>query len=137
MNQVNVQIPNISGTATVPGIVSLSAGISIIAANEYGSGDHKISMSIEFLGAFCRNILEREMDKMRRQQPEIDYNKLQAYVSADDVELQTLGYTILGEHTKYVTRILIAQRQSSNILLESVIMDYVYNNRLNITGEIK
>jgi hypothetical protein len=80
---------------------------------------------------------EQEMEVLRREHPEVNLDHVQDYLNSFDTELHALAYKILGEYTTYTPWILKTVRGDDGTrTYEEILMNYEYNNRLNITGRI-
>lgn len=113
----------------LPGI---ACGDGLHVENSTGSyQDHKIDLSPEIVEMLSYIIIQREMDQIRREHPEVDLQRIQEMLDSGDVEMRNLGYSTLQQYTIYTYKLMILTNKYS------VIQDYLRSNRYNIGGKVR
>lgn len=117
---------------TVPEMMTDSYLIEIM----HSGSDKIIRPTTEALINMVIPIMQREMRIVRDSHPEVNFSKVQEYISASDKSMNDLGYAILEPFTKYTVPLLKAIRVNDRWGIEIMLTKYNTFNKLNITGEV-
>lgn len=107
--------------------------------------DMVIRMSPTAIHIKCIEIMTREIEQAKKDNPGLDFTKINNMVNSQDAEMRELGYNLLDKYTRYTSDIHTEmwknkdREYSDSALngLETIIYKYVQNNRFNVSGRIK
>jgi hypothetical protein len=123
-------------TVSLPGVVGDGMFINVITGNQYiGQGtqvsDARIVLNPIFTDLVAMQIINMEMTQVRKDNPDVDFDKTERMISSVDHEMFNLGIKLLAEYTKYTWRLV------QNYSKDSTIQEFISNNKYNLTGKIK